>query len=338
MIGTATGAQITLAHGEGARLTRQLIQDEILATLRNPHLEPLADAATLPASDRDIVFTTDAHVVTPLFIPGADIGKIAVYGAVNDLAVCGADPAHLSLALVIEEGFPIANLRRVLRSVADACRQCGVIVVTGDTKVVPRGAADGLFLVVSGIGYRRPGIELGPHRITPGDRIIVSGTLGDHGIAVLAARDELFEATVLQSDAAPIHGLVTSMLDVEGVVFLRDPTRGGVAAVLHELSESQPWGVLIDEAAVPVSPAVRGACELLGLDPLHVPNEGKVVAVVRECSVNRVLAVMNAHPLGKLATVIGQITAEPGRVVVRGPLRQCRPLVDPAGAPLPRIC
>jgi hydrogenase expression/formation protein HypE len=329
---------ITLAHGEGARLSRKLIRDEILSILGNPYLAPLSDGAILPAQNHQLVFATDAHVVKPLFFPGGDIGKLAVYGTVNDLAVCGAKPAYLSLSLVIEEGFRIADLRRVLKSIQEACCQCGVKIVTGDTKVVPCGVADGLFVIASGIGYLPNQVRLGPEFVSPGDRIIVSGTLGDHGVAVLAAREEGFSGPNLQSDLAPLHDLISRLLQTGGVVFLRDPTRGGVAAVLHELVEHRPWGVQINEASIPVSPAVRGVCEILGLDPLYIANEGKVVAVVREAALSDVLRAMHSHPLGRAAAVIGTVTSDTGRVIARGPLGQLRPVAEPAGAPLPRIC
>lgn len=335
------GDLITLAHGDGAGLTRRLIRDDILAALGNDFLRPLADAAVLPPVAGELAFTTDSYVVTPLFFPGGDIGRLAVCGTVNDLAVCGADPLYLSLGLVIEEGFPRADLRRVLAGVADAARECGVHVVTGDTKVVPRGAADRLFLNTAGVGRRRPGVELGADRVRPGDRVLVTGTVGDHGLAVLNAREQFLEPDALRSDAAPLHTLAAALIAAGGggVRFLRDATRGGVAAVLHELTDGRPVGARVDEPAVPVSAAVGGACELLGLDPLFVANEGKLVAVVAPEAVDAVLAAARTHPLGGNAAVIGELTPDhPGRVTVRGAFGQTRLLVEPAGCPLPRIC
>jgi hydrogenase expression/formation protein HypE len=333
------GDRVLLAHGEGARLTRRLIRDEILAALDNDYLRPLADAAVLPPVAGRLVFTTDGHAVSPLFFPGGDIGRLAVCGTVNDLAVCGATPLYLSLGLIVEEGLPLADLRRVLRSVAAAARECGVAVVTGDTKVVPRGAADGLFLHTAGVGRLADGVTLGAGLIRPGDAVLVSGTVGDHGLAVLAAR-EGFADTGLVSDTAPVHTLTAALLASGAAVrFLRDPTRGGVSAVLHEAASAAGVGVELDEAAVPLSPAVRGAAELFGLDPLYVANEGKLVAVVSGESAEAALACLRSQPLGRAAARIGTVTDGPaGEVLVRGPLGQLRALDEPSGAPLPRIC
>jgi hydrogenase expression/formation protein HypE len=334
------GERLLLAHGEGARLSRRLIRELLLAAFDNEFLRPLADGATLPAIEGGTVLSTDSYVVSPLFFPGGDIGKLAVHGTVNDLAVCGADPLYLTLALIAEEGLPLDTLRRAVLSVRDAARDCGVRVVTGDTKVVPRGAADGLFVNTTGLGRLRPGVELGAHRVRPGDRVLVSGTLGDHGIAVLSAREGLGLEGDLASDTAPLHCLVASMLNAGiDVRFLRDATRGGVSAVLHELAEGAGVEVVIDEAALPLSEPVRGACEILGLDPLHVANEGKLVAVVAASDAERALARMRAHPLGGRAAVIGQVADRgAGEVLVRGALGALRVLVEPTGAPLPRIC
>jgi hydrogenase expression/formation protein HypE len=329
-----------LAHGEGARLTRRLIRDDILAAFDNPQLRPLGDGAVLPAVEGELVVSTDGSVVSPLFFPGGDIGRLAVHGTVNDLAVCGAEPLYLTLGLIIEEGLPRETLRRVLRSVAEAAMACGVTVVTGDTKVVPRGAADGLFLHTTGVGRRRPGVDLGPHRVRPGDVVLVSGNVGNHGLAVLAAREGLLEESDLASDTAPLHGLVADLLGSGADVrFLRDPTRGGVSAVLHELAEAAGVSVRLEETAVPLSPAVRGASELLGLDPLYIANEGKLVVVVALASADAALACLRGHPLGSRAARIGEILDGPaGDVLVRGPLGHLRVLDEPSGAPLPRIC
>jgi hydrogenase expression/formation protein HypE len=300
----------------------------------------LADGAVLPAIDGKLVLTTDSYVVSPLFFPGGDIGKLAVHGTVNDLAVCGAEPLYLSLAFVIEEGLPLDTLRRVVHSIRDATRVCGVAVVTGDTKVVPRGAADGLFVNTTGVGRLRPGVDLGTHRVRPGDRILVSGTIGDHGIAILSAREGLELESNHQSDTAPLHELVQSLFEAGvDVRFLRDPTRGGVSAVLHEVAEGANVSVTIEESSLPLTGAVRGACELLGLDPLHVANEGKVVAIVAPEDAERALAGMRQHPLGTRAAIIGGLSDSVlPQVMVRGPLRELRVLDEPSGAPLPRIC
>jgi hydrogenase expression/formation protein HypE len=330
---------VLLAHGEGARLTRRLIRDVLLAALDNDLLRPLADAATLPAVDGRLVLTTDSYVVSPLFFPGGDIGSLAVHGTLNDLAVCGAEPICLSLALILEEGLPLETLRRVVGSIRDTAAACRVPVATGDTKVVPRGAVDGLFVNTTALGQLRPGIDLGSHRVRPGDRILVSGTVGDHGIAILSAREGLELEGAVASDTAWLQPLVASLLDAGiDVHWLRDPTRGGVSASLHELAESAGVGILVDEAAVPLSAPVRGACEILGLDPLYVANEGKLLGVVSAADADRARACLRRHPAGASAAIIGQVTAGNPQVLVRGPLGALRVLDEPAGAPLPRIC
>lgn len=332
--------RVQLAHGEGARLSRRFIRQEVLAAFDNPYLRPLGDAAVLPAVAGELVVSADGFVVSPLFFPGGDIGSLAVHGTVNDLAVGGAEPLYLTLGIISEEGLPLDTLRRVLRSIADAAAACNVAVVAGDTKVVPRGAADGLFLHTTGIGRKRPGVDLAPRRVRPGDAVLVSGTVADHGLAVLAAREGLLGESDLRSDTAPLHGLVAALLACGGgVKFLRDPTRGGVSAVLHELAEAAGLAVQIDEMTVPLSDAARGACELLGLDPLYVANEGKLVAVVAADLADAALTALRSHPLGARAARIGEVRDGPaGEVTVRGPLGQLRVLDEPSGAPLPRIC
>lgn len=333
----STGDHLLLAHGEGARLTRRLIRDLLLSAFDNEFLRPLADAAVLPAIEGKAVFSTDSYVVSPLFFPGGDIGKLAVHGTVNDLAVCGAEPLYLSLALIAEEGLALDPLRRVVFSIRDAAQACGVRVVTGDTKVVPRGAVDGLFVNTTGLGRLRQSLDLGVHRVRPGDCILVSGTIGDHGIAVLSVREGL-DMTGLTSDTAALYGMVTA-LDGIDVHFLRDPTRGGVSAVLHEIAEGAGVEVVIEEAALPLSHPVRGACEILGLDPLYVANEGKLLAVVAAEDAERTLARLREHPLGGGAAIIGKVTATgEAQVVVRSPFGGLRILDEPSGAPLPRIC
>lgn len=336
----ASGERITLAHGEGGRLARRLIRAVLLDSLNNELLRPMADAALLPEIDGRIAMTTDSYVVSPLFFPGGDIGKLAVHGAVNDLAVMGAKAMYLSLGLIIEEGLLLGTLRDVVQSIREAAGTCGVQVVTGDTKVVPRGAADGLFVNTTAIGRLEPGIDLGPHRVHCGDLVLVSGTIGEHGVAILSAREQLGFETLLESDTAPVHELIQSLFNAGiDVHFMRDPTRGGVSAALHELADAAGVSVVLEEDAVPLSPSVRGACELLGLDPLHVPNEGKVVAIVEKDSAGRALACMHAHPLGQRAAIIGEITDDSSpQVLVRGPLQSLRVLDEPAGSPLPRIC
>jgi hydrogenase expression/formation protein HypE len=337
---TATADRILLAHGEGARLSRRLIREVLLSAFDNEFLRPLADGAVLPSLDGRLVMTTDSSVVSPLFFPGGDIGKLAIHSAINDLAVCGAEPLYLSLAFILEEGLPLATLRRVVASLAEAARDSGVSVVTGDTKVVPRGAADQLYINTTGIGRLLPGADLGAHRVQPGDRVLVSGTIGDHGMAILAAREGLDLGPELQSDTAPLHELAGELLHSGAEVhFLRDPTRGGVAAVLHEVAEAAGVGIELEEAALPLKPATRGACELLGLDPLHVANEGKLIAIVAASDSPRALECLRGHRLGQAAACLGRVTGHPpGTVQIRGLLGVVRVVEEPAGAPLPRIC
>jgi len=332
--------RILLAHGEGARLTRRLIRELLLETFDNEFLHPLGDGAVLPAMAGQPVLTTDSYVVSPLFFPGGDIGKLAVHGTINDLAVCGAEPLYLSLGLILEEGLPLDVLKQVLHSIREAAQQCRVQVVTGDTKVVPRGAADRLFINTTGLGRLRPGVELGPQHVQPGDQILVSGTIGDHGLAVLSAREGLEFEPPLRSDTAPLHELAAQLLTCcEGVRFLRDPTRGGVSAVLHELVDAGGWSMVLEEASLPVSEPARGACEILGLDPLYVANEGKLLAVVASESAELALACVRGHPLGAAAALIGEVVPESSpQVLVRGRLGVLRVLDEPSGAPLPRIC
>lgn len=336
----ADDARIQLAHGEGARLTRRLIRDELLAVFANPFLEPLADAATLPGVAGQIVMTTDSSVVSPLFFPGGDIGALAVHSAINDLAVVGAEPMYLSAALILEEGLPIETLRRIVRSMRGAADACGVSIVTGDTKVVPHRQVDQVFICTTGIGRLRTGVELGAQRVRPGDRILVSGTLGDHGLAILGAREGFDFGSQLASDTAPLHDLVAHLLASRADVrFLRDPTRGGVAAVLHEMVEQSGLSVQLDEATLPVTPPVRGACELLGLDPLHIANEGKLVAVVAAADADVALAALHHHALGAAAAVIGEVTnGTPPQVLLVNRFGQLRVMDEPSGALLPRIC
>ncbi len=333
------GERILLAHGEGARLTRRLIRNEMLAVLGNDLLRPLADSATLPAIEGPVLMTTDSSVVSPLFFPGGDIGSLAIHSAVNDLAVCGAIPLYLSLAFILEEGLELATLRRIIRSIGDAVQATGTQVVTGDTKVVPHGAVDKIFINTTGIGRLRPGANFGAHRVRIGDQILVSGTIGDHGLTVLATRNQL-DFAGLTSDTAPLHDLVRSLLDsFADVHFMRDPTRGGVAGVLYELLEHGTWEIVLEESAMPLSAAGRGASELLGLDPWHIANEGKLVAVVAANDTERALAALRKHPHGRDAVRIGEVRAgDSGYVLVQGTLGNERVLDEPSGAPLPRIC
>ncbi len=332
---------ILLAHGSGGRLSSQLIERVVLPLLRNPTLERLEDCAQLagPRGSR-LAFTTDSYVVSPIFFPGGDIGELAVNGTINDLAVGGARPLALSLALVLEEGLSLAVLRRVLESVSRAARRAGVSIVTGDTKVVGRGKGDQIFITTSGIGIVPDGVDLGSHRVGPGDAVLLSGTIADHGIAVMSVREDLGLDGAVASDTAPLADLARSILEVcPETRAMRDPTRGGVAATLVEIATRQGLGIDLVETAIPVSEPVRGACELLGLDPLIVANEGKLIAFVPEAAAERALAAMRGHTCGREATRIGTVTAsDPGLVSVRTAIGGRRILDLPFSEPLPRIC
>ncbi len=336
---TATD-RVLLGHGSGGKLTSELIERLIVPAFSNPALDALDDQAVLPVRDGRIAFTTDSYVVSPIFFPGGDIGELAVNGTINDLAVGGARPMALSLAFILEEGLPLADLRRVIESVRRAAARAGVSIVTGDTKVVGRGAGDQIFINTSGIGIVPPGIVLGSARVSPGDAILLSGPIGDHGIAIMAQRAGLELGTDLASDTAPLHDLTGALLHAcPDVHAMRDATRGGVAATLVEIAARRALGIEVDEVAIPVRDAVRGACELLGLDPLLVANEGKLVAFVPEASAGRALEALRAHPLGRHAARIGSVTdAHPGVVELRTPVRGRRLLDLPFAEPLPRIC
>ncbi|MFC4907109.1 hydrogenase expression/formation protein HypE [Actinomadura gamaensis] len=333
--------RITLAHGAGGRATADLVGAVFLEQFRNRWLEPLEDQAVFAADAGRLAFTTDSYVVRPLFFPGGDIGDLAVNGTVNDLAVSGARPLHLSAAFVLEEGFPVADLRRVAAAMARAAGAAGVTIVTGDTKVVERGKGDGCYITTSGVGVLERDVTLGAARARPGDAVLVSGPVGDHGITVMLARGDLGIEAELRSDTAPLNGLVDSLLDAvpEGVRCLRDATRGGVATVLNEIAGACGAGAEVREDAVPVRPAVRGASELLGIDPLYVACEGRLVAVVAEEHAATALAALRAHPLGADAAVIGSMTDGPsGLVLLRTAFGGTRVLDTLVGDPLPRIC
>jgi hydrogenase expression/formation protein HypE len=331
---------ILLGHGSGGKLTARLIENVILPAFRNPALERLDDQAILPFGGARLAFTTDSYVVTPIFFPGGDIGELAVIGTVNDLAMGGARPLYLSLALILEEGLPLEELQRVIASVRRAAERAHVEVVTGDTKVVGRGSGDKIFINTTGIGIVPPGVDLSSSRVEAGDRILVSGPIGDHGIAILSRREGLEFDGQIESDTAPLHELVAALLESEPSVHaLRDPTRGGVAATLVEIATRRKHGIEVDESAVPVRDAVRGACEILGLDPLLVANEGKLVAFVPEAGAENALQALQRHPLGREARLIGSVTAEhPGFVTLRTPIGGQRILDLPFGESLPRIC
>ncbi|HEY2690123.1 MAG TPA: hydrogenase expression/formation protein HypE [Streptosporangiaceae bacterium] len=332
--------RITMAHGAGGKATQTLIEAIFLDELRNPLLEPLEDAARLQISGARLALTTDSYVVAPLFFPGGDIGDLAVNGTVNDLATSGAVPMFLSAGFILEEGFPVADLTRIVRSMRAAAEAAGVKVVTGDTKVVQKGKADGCYINTAGVGAIEHDLDLGVAHARPGDAIIVSGPIGDHGVTIMLARGELdIEADVV-SDTAPLNGLVASLLEAtSGVRALRDATRGGVATILNEIAKSADVGVQVSENEIPVRDVVRGAAELLGIDPMYVACEGRLVAVVDGDAADHALAAMRAHPLGEQAAIIGHVTADPPGIVQLKTAFGGSRIVDLlVGDPLPRIC
>ncbi len=331
---------VLLAHGSGGTMSHELVEKRLLAQISNAALDRLDDSAVLNSATR-IAFTTDSYVVSPILFPGGDIGRLAVCGTVNDLAMVGAEPVCLSLALIIEEGLPFHTLDVVMQSVHKACVEAKVRVVTGDTKVVNRGKADGLFITTSGIGFVQEGLDISGRRAKTGDKVILSGSIAEHGVAIMSAREGLSFSTTVISDCAPLNGLVCAMLaqSTDAVHTMRDPTRGGLATTLNEIASQSRVGIVIDESAIPVRQEVRAACEMLGLDPLYVANEGKLVAVVAEEQAEDMIEAMRRHPLGNDATIVGEIISEKsGRVMMRtrmGPTRLVQML---AGELLPRIC
>ena len=332
--------RILLAHGGGGQLGHDLVDGVFVRRFGSPSPRGLDDAAVLEIEPGAcLAFTTDSYVVSPLFFPGGDIGKLAVCGTVNDLAMVGARPLYLSAGFIIEEGFAIADLRRIVDSMALAAAEAGVSVVTGDTKVVDHGSADGLFINTAGVGVVPAGLSVSGANAKPGDVIIVSGYLGDHGIAIMSQREGLPFSSPLQSDCAPLNGLVDVMLQAGVVRSLRDLTRGGLASILNELAVQSNVGLEIHEASIPIRPQVRGACELLGLDPLYVANEGKLVGIVSAESAGTILAAMRAHRFGRDAAIVGRVReAHAGRVVLSTLLGTTRIIDMLVGEQLPRIC
>ena len=331
---------VLLAHGGGGGRTKQLLRDVILPALGYDGSEKLDDAAYVETPGREVALTTDSYVVRPLFFPGGDIGRLAVSGTVNDLAMQGAAPLALTLGLVIEEGLELAVLRRAMESAGRTAREAGVRIVTGDTKVIERRTGDGLFLNTAGLGARYRGADTGVGNARLGDAVLVSGTLGDHGVAVMSAREAWGLSSRLESDVAPLWDMIRGLLDaVPGARCLRDPTRGGLAAALNDIAEASGVGVRIREDALPVREEVRGACDLLGLDPLNVANEGKAVVVCAASDAERALAALRAHPLGRAAAAIGEVVEGPaGRVRLVTRLGGERMVDVPSGEDLPRIC
>jgi hydrogenase expression/formation protein HypE len=332
---------IVMGHGGGGKLGNELVENLFLPAFRNPALENLGDAAVLELAGGRLAMSTDSFVVQPLFFPGGSIGELAVNGTVNDLAVSGAVPKFLSASFILEEGFPLAQLAAIVEAMAKAAATAGVQIVTGDTKVVERGHGDGCYINTAGIGQLRAGIAVGPHRAQPGDAILVSGTIGDHGMAIMSVREGLEFESQIRSDCAALNGLIGEVLEAAGgaVHTMRDPTRGGLASTLNEIAQSSGVGIAIDETKLPVRQEVQSACELLGLDPVYVANEGKAVFFVAPEAAEQVLAVLRSHPLGREAARIGQVTAQhPRMLVARTAMGANRVIPIQIGEQLPRIC
>ncbi len=332
---------VDLSHGAGGRASAQLIDEIFRAAFDNPLLNRGDDQAAFDVPAGRMVMSTDGYVISPLFFPGGDIGSLAVHGTINDLAMAGARPLHLAAGYIIEEGFPLGDLDRIARSMAHAARDAGVAIVTGDTKVVERGKGDGVFITTTGIGLVPPGLDLSANRARPGDLVILSGSIGDHGVAVMSKRSNLGFETDILSDSAALHGLVADIVrEAAGALrVMRDPTRGGLAAALNEIAQSSRVGFLIDEERIPVRPEVAAACELLGLDPLYVANEGKLVAIVAPEAATAVVTAMRAHPRGRNAVLIGAVTDDDLCFVQVTTSFGGGRIVDwLAGEQLPRIC
>jgi hydrogenase expression/formation protein HypE len=331
---------VVLGHGGGGKLSAELVEHLFLPAFRNDALADLGDAAVVPRPAGRLAVTTDSFVVRPLFFPGGCIGDLAVNGTVNDLAVSGAKPLYLTAGFILEEGLPLVQLARIVERMAAAARSAGVPVITGDTKVVERGHGDGCFITTAGVGVVPDGVNVGPDRARPGDAVIVSGSVGDHGVAILSVREGVEFETAVESDSAALHGLVAGLLAAcPDVRAMRDPTRGGVAATLNEIAGRSGVGIEIDETRVPVEPQVRAACDLFGLDPLLVANEGKLIAIVPAASAETALDALRRHPLGARAAVIGRVTDQhPRMVAARTAIGSRRVVALPVGEQLPRIC
>jgi len=332
--------KIDMTHGGGGRAMAQLIESLFLKHFDNELLRQGNDQAAFEVAAGRLVMSTDGHVISPLFFPGGDIGSLAVHGTINDVAMAGAWPLYLSAGFILEEGFPLADLERIVISMASASREAGVPVVTGDTKVVERGKGDGVFITTTGIGRVPEGVAISGDRARPGDQILLSGTLGDHGVAIMSSRENLQFETSIRSDSAALHTLVAAMVAASGEIHcLRDPTRGGLAATLNELARQSGVGMRLRETAIPIRPEVNAACELLGLDPLYVANEGKLVCICPPEAAEAVLHAMKAHPLGREAAIIGEVAADPYGLVQMETRFGGHRVVDwIAGEQLPRIC
>lgn len=332
---------VQLAHGGGGRLSQMLIDDLFVAAFGNPVLDQLHDGAVLAVEKGRLAISTDSFVISPIFFPGGDIGALAVHGTVNDVAMCGARPFAITVGFILEEGLPMEDLWRVVQSMRQAADAAGVAIITGDTKVVDRGKGDGIYINTTGLGVVPDGVDISPERLEPGDQVIVSGAIAVHGIAIMAVREGLEFETRLESDCASLHGLTAAILDAGGdaVHALRDPTRGGVASALNEMAGQAGVGVRLDQRSIPLWEEVRGACEILGFDPLYVANEGKCLAVVAPEAAEAVLEAIRSHPLGAEAAVIGEVVEKhPGRVVLRSSIGGERVVDMLSGEQLPRIC
>ncbi|MGW8207714.1 MAG: hydrogenase expression/formation protein HypE [Syntrophobacteria bacterium] len=332
--------RIQMDHGAGGRASHDLVAKTFMPALANPILKELNDSALLNFQDVRLAMSTDSYVVDPIFFPGGDIGSLAVHGTVNDLAMRGAQPCYLSVGFILEEGLEITDLEKLLTSMAEAAREAGVQVVAADTKVVERGKADRIFINTAGVGIIAPGVDIAGQNAKPGDFVLINGPVGDHGIAVLSTREGLSFQTEIQSDSAPLNGLVSDMLEVSrNIHVLRDPTRGGVATALNEVANQSAVGIELEESSLPVRPEVNAACEMLGLDPLYVANEGKVLVMVAPEDADQVLYKMRQHPLGRDSCIIGRVVSEhPGRVVLHTGIGGRRIVDMLSGEQLPRIC
>ena len=332
--------QITLDHGSGGKVSHAMVSDMILPHFKNKALDMLDDGARIRMNGTDIAFSTDTYVVDPIFFPGGNIGDLAVNGTVNDVAMCGAEPLYISAGLIIEEGFPKKDLETILSTMAKAARKAGVDIVTGDTKVVPKGKADKIFINTAGVGLVRENVNISGNRAEPGNKIIISGTIADHGITVLTEREDLGIRTGIQSDSAALNHMVKAILDSScRVNVLRDPTRGGLGTTLNEIAAQSNAGIRIQEERIPIKDSVTGVCELLGFDPLYIANEGKLIAVVKAEDADRVLDIMHQSEFGEQAAVIGEVVADnPGRVVMDTLIGGSRIVDMLTGEQLPRIC
>ncbi len=333
-------SEVVLGHGSGGKLSQDLLETVFFPNFHNPILDEVHDGAILPLGHQRLAFSTDSFVVSPLFFPGGNIGDLAINGTINDLSMCGAIPQYLATSFILEEGFPIRDLKKIVQSMSAAAQAASVLLVTGDTKVVEKGKGDGVFINTTGIGVIESNITISPKQVIPDDVILINGNIGDHGVAIMSEREGLEFETTIESDTAPLHDLVQSILKVSSHVHvLRDPTRGGLASTLNEIAVAAQCGIVLEEKKLPIQPAVIAACEILGLDPLHIANEGKCLVFVPETEGEAVLQRMRQHPLGKNSAIIGRVIYEhSGKVLLRTTIESLRRVDMPEGEQLPRIC